>query len=122
VPDRITTEVGEPVVWRMFGPHSISFDVPEYFPIVEFQDDGTVRSNEALFPPAGGAPEPPEDHDPTEPLVIDGGTYDGSGFWSSGVLWNEQYVEYTLRFSEPGTYPFACLIHPPMVGTVHVTE
>jgi plastocyanin len=122
VPRDITTRVDEPVNWRIFGPHSISFDVPEYFPIVEFLDDGTVRSNEALFPPAGGAPEPPEPEDPTEPLVIDGGTYDGSGFWSSGVLWSDEYVDYTLRFSEPGEYPFACLIHPPMVGTVRVTE
>jgi plastocyanin len=30
-------------------------------------------------------------------------------------------VDYTLRFSEPGSYQFACLIHPPMVGTVNVT-
>jgi plastocyanin len=122
VPKDITTRVGEPVNWRIFGPHSISFDVPEYFPIVEFLDDGTVRSNEAIFPPAGGAPEPPEPEDPTEPLVIDGGTYDGSGFWSTGVLWSDEYVDYTLRFSEPGEYPFACLIHPPMVGSVRVTE
>jgi plastocyanin len=122
VPDEIATRVGEPVNWRMFGPHSISFDVPEYFPIVEFAEDGTVRSNEALFPPAGGAPEPEQPDDPTEPLVVDGGTYDGSGFWSTGVLWSDQYVDYTLRFSEPGSYQFACLIHPPMVGTVHVTE
>jgi hypothetical protein len=81
-----------------------------------------VRSNEDIFPPAGGAPEPPEPDDPSQPLVVDGGTYDGSGFWSSGVLWSEAYVEYTLRVSTPGDYPFACLIHPPMVGTLHVTE
>jgi plastocyanin len=120
IPRVIETGVGEPVTWRMFGPHSISFDVPEYFPIVEFAEDGTVRLNEELWPPAGGAPEVPEDGDPSEPLVVDGGTYDGDGFWSSGVLWSDAYVEYTLRFSEPGTYRYACLIHPPMVGDVRV--
>jgi len=121
VPETVTAAVNEPVTWRMFGPHSISFDVPEYFPIVEFLEDGTVRSNEAIYTAAGGAPEvvPPED--PSVPIVVDGGTWDGSGYWSSGVLHSEAYVEYTLRVSEPGSYPFACLIHPPMVGTLQIT-
>jgi plastocyanin len=125
VPDHIETRVGEPVTWRLFGPHTISFDVPEYFPIVEFDEDGTVRSNEALYPPAGGAPDLPdidELEDPRAPLAIDGGTYDGDGFWSSGVVYGEGNVEYTVRVSEPGEYRFACLIHPPMVGTLTVTE
>ena len=112
--------MGEPVTWLMFGPHSISFDVPEYFPIYEESEDGTVRANEEVYLPAGGAPEV-EESDSLEPIVIDGGTWDGSGFWSSGVLYSEAYVKYTLRFSTPGTYRYACLIHPPMVGTVTVT-
>jgi plastocyanin len=122
VPADITTTVDEPVTWRMFGPHSVSFEVPEYFPIVEFRDDGQVAMNEAVYDAAGGAPPVPEEgeFDPTEPLVVDAGTYDGDGFWSSGVLWSEKYVEFTMRFSEPGSYPYACLIHPPMVGTVTV--
>jgi hypothetical protein len=103
----------------MFGPHSISFDVPEYFPIYETLEDGTIRIDEALYLPAGGAPAV-EEADSLEPIVVDGGTYDGTGFWSSGVLFSEAYVRYTLRFSNPGTYRVACLIHPPMVGTVTV--
>jgi plastocyanin len=129
VPKEIEVEVGEPVTWLMFGPHSISFEVPEYFPIYEVLEDGTVRANEAIYLPAGGAPEiaetdgPPEiaDTASTEPIIVDGGTYDGSGFWSSGVLFSDVYVKYTLRFSTPGSYRIACLIHPPMVGTVNVT-
>jgi len=120
VPSIIETEVGKPVTWLMFGPHSISFDVPEYFPIYEEQDDGTVTGNEDIYLPAGGAPVP-ETLDSPEPIEIDGGTWDGSGFWSSGVLYSDEYVQYTLRFSTPGTYRYACLIHPPMVGTVTVT-
>jgi hypothetical protein len=83
-----------------------------------------VRSNEAVWEAAGGAPPVPAEGevDLSEPLVIDAGTYEGSGFWSSGVLWSEAYVEYTLRFAAPGDYPYACLIHPPMVGTVRVRE
>jgi plastocyanin len=120
VPQTIEVKVGEPVTWLMFGPHSISFEVPEYFPIYETLEDGTIRANEAVYLPAGGAPEIGETQGP-EPIVVDGGTYDGSGFWSSGVLFSESHVEYTLRFSNPGTYRIACLIHPPMVGTVNVT-
>ncbi|MCA1735346.1 MAG: hypothetical protein LC739_04315 [Actinobacteria bacterium] len=120
VPKDIEVEVGEPVTWVMFGPHSISFDVPEYFPIYETLEDGTIRANEDLYLPAGGAPEV-EETDGVEPVIVDGGTYDGSGFWSSGVLFSETYVQYTLRFSTPGSYRVACLIHPPMVGTVNVT-
>lgn len=120
IPETIEAEVGEPVTWLMFGPHTISFDVPEYFPIYEQLEDGTVRANEDIFLAAGGAPEV-EEMESSDPIVIDGGTWDGSGFWSSGVLWSEAYVEYTLRFSTPGTYRYACLIHPPMVGTVTVT-
>jgi plastocyanin len=52
---------------------------------------------------------------------IDGGTYDGTGFWSSGLFGAEPYAEYTLRISKPGTYPYACLIHPSMIGQVVVT-
>ena len=129
VPEVIETGVGDPVTWLIFGPHSISFDVPEYFPIYEELEDGTVRQNDEIYPPAGGAPEVPGMDGPPglaptdvpEPLIVDGGTWDGSEFWSSGVLFNIPYVEYTLRFSTPGTYRYACLIHPPMVGTVTVT-
>ena len=120
IPETIDAAVGEPVTWLMFGPHSISFDVPEYFPIYEKLEDGTVRANEEVYLPAGGAPEV-EEQDSLEPIVVDGGTWDGSGFWSSGVLFSEAYTKYTLRFSTPGTYRYACLIHPPMVGTVSVT-
>lgn len=121
IPSEYDVAVGEEVTWKFFGPHSVSFDVPEYFPILEWRDDGTVTFNEELELPAGGAPVPEPPEDPSEPLVIDGGTYDGEGFWSTGVLHSDAWVEYTLRFSEPGTYPFACLIHPPMVGVVRVS-
>ena len=120
IPGTIEAEVDEPVTWLMFGPHSISFDVPEYFPIYERMDDGTIRANEDVYLPAGGAPAV-EEPDSFDPIVVDGGTWDGSDFWSSGVLYSDAYVQYTLRFSTPGTYRYACLIHPPMVGTIVVS-
>jgi plastocyanin len=121
VPETIETEVGEPVTWKMMGSdHTISFDVPEYFPIIRFAKNGRVSLNPKLQPPAGGSPAVAEGEGEGI-LEVDGGTYDGSGFFSSGLFGGQPYATYTLRFSEPGTYKYACLLHPPMVGTVKVT-
>lgn len=122
LPRTIKTRVGEEVTWKVMGwDHSISFGVPEYFPIIQFADDGKVSLNPQLSTPIGGAAEIPE-QEGEGIRRIDGGTYDGSGFFSSGLFSGEPYAEYTLRFSEPGTYRYACLLHPPMVGTVEVAS
>lgn len=122
LPRKVTTKVNEPITWKAFGSdHTISFDVPKYFPILEFDTKDGVRLNPRLGRPAGGAPDIPE-QDGFGVLKIDGGTYDGSGFWSSGLFGAEPYAEYTVRISKPGTYPYACLIHPPMIGQIVVEE
>ena len=127
VPKVIEADAGDPITWTMLGAqHTISFGVPDYFPIVEFPENGAVRMNPKLPPPAGGAKELEVEERPDGPpvasiLEFDGGTYDGDGFWSSGLVGAEPYLKYTMRISEPGTYRYACLIHPPMVGTVRVT-
>ncbi|HUR76591.1 MAG TPA: hypothetical protein VMZ22_01490 [Acidimicrobiales bacterium] len=130
LPHRITAKVNEPITWTALGSdHTISFDVPKYFPIIEFDTPKGIRLNPRLSRPAGGAPEIPKPDETDEeshedhggPLTIDGGTYDGSGFWSSGLFGSEPYAKYTLRISKPGTYPYACLIHPPMIGQIVVT-
>jgi hypothetical protein len=118
---------GEPIVWNLIGFHTISFGVPRYFPILTFEDDGTVKRNPRLDPHAGGAkefdvPERERYNEEREgPLKFDGGTYDGRGFWSSGTIDAAPWIEYSMRINKPGRYRYACLIHPPMVGTVEVT-
>lgn len=131
VPRKMTIKAGAPITWKMMGSeHSVSFNVPKYFPIMEFLDDGSVRINPKISPAAGGAvpyEEPEEEEGPPEedgedgPVRHDGGTFDGEGFWSSGLLKGDPYVEYTMRISKPGTYAYACLIHPPMIGEIKVT-
>ncbi len=124
VPRTIRTKAGEPVTWKFIGSdHSVSFDVPPYLPIIQFGTK-SVRLNPRVKNPAGGAPTPPENDEETEDQgvqKIDGGTYDGEGFWSSGLVGAGPYLEYTVRISKPGNYPYACLIHPKMIGTVVVT-
>jgi plastocyanin len=122
VPKQLTAKVGEKVTWKLMGSdHTVSFDVPEYFPVIQFANDGTVSLNPKLEPPAGGSPKIPEQEGPPGVLRVDGGTYDGTGFFSSGLFGAQPYAEYSLRFSKPGTYRFACLLHPPMVGVLEVT-
>jgi plastocyanin len=121
VPKTVRTKAGQPIRWKMMGSnHTISFDVPTYFPQVQFLKNGTVRLNPKLEPPAGGAKKVPE-QEGMGVFKFDGGAYDGSGFWSSGLIGAEPYLEYTMSISKRGTYRIACLIHPPMVGTVVVT-
>lgn len=121
VPKVIHAKAGKRITWKMMGSdHSISFDVPPYFPPVQFLKSGKIRFNPLLDPPAGGAKKVPE-QEGMGVVKFDGGTYDGKGFWSSGLIGAEPYLEYTMRISKPGTYRMACLLHPPMVGTVVVT-
>jgi hypothetical protein len=86
---------------------------------MRFAKDGRISLNPKLEMPFGGSPKIPEQQG-MGVLKVDGGTYDGDGFFSSGLLGAEPYAEYSLRFSKPGTFKYACLLHPPMVGTVVV--
>jgi plastocyanin len=129
LPKVFTAKAGAPITWKMMGgQHTISFGVPPYFPPVQFLKDGTVRINPKLTPPAGGAPTPPSDAANENGngggggiQKIDGGTYSGSGFWSSGFIGSDPYLEYTLRIAKPGRYRYACLLHSGMVGTLVIT-
>lgn len=120
VPRRLTTKVNEPITWTVMGRHTISFDVPPYAPIIEFRTRD-IRYNPVVMDRAGGAPAPPdEDQDGNVP-DYDAGTYDGTGFWSTGLVGSDSFMKLTLRISKPGTYPYACLVHPKMIGQIVVT-
>ncbi len=125
IPEELTVRTGEKVKWVNLGMHTISFNVPEYFPVISVEEDGKVVYNPQVIAPAGGVPEHPGPYDfegppPEEPLRIDGGTWDGRGFYSTGLIGWDPFVEFSMAFSEEGTYKYACLIHPPMTGTIVV--
>ncbi|MDQ3979243.1 MAG: hypothetical protein M3314_06795 [Actinomycetota bacterium] len=118
VPRRIRAKVGEKVTWTFIGPHTVSFDVPPYFPEFLIAKDGTVEFNPKAHEAFGGPGEPPPRQGPEDPLpAIDAGTWDGSFVISSGIF---SEGTYSLTFTKPGTYRYACLIHPRMVGEVVV--
>jgi plastocyanin len=122
-PKTFTAKVGQKITWTLNG-HTVSFHVPKYVPIVFIDKDGTLRPNPITNDPVN-APKPPEPHGggehdngpPPPPTKIDAGNYDGSKFISSGTNDNEWF---SLTFTKAGTYQYACLIHPRMVGTVIV--
>jgi plastocyanin len=128
-PRTIEAKVGEKVTWTFVNAHSVSFNVPKYAPIFTVKKDGTVVSNSLVNDPAGGWPgrTPPvsenEDGPPgvgDTPVSIDAGSFDGGGgLKSSGAEWATG-DRYSVTFTKAGTYPYACLIHPGMIGKVVV--
>lgn len=77
---------------------------------------GTEATGTEAVADVSAAPEgPPEEE---APPPVDAGTWTGEGFFNSGIMFEG---DFTMRFSEPGTYEYECLIHPGMQGTVTVT-
>ena len=83
--------------------------------------DGTVRANpkttDAVNAPKGPEGGGDQNGPPPPPVKIDAGQYDGSKFLSSGEFDNEIF---SITFTKAGTYQYACLVHPRMVGTLIV--
>jgi plastocyanin len=118
VPKRVRALVGRPVTWTFVGRHTISFNVPRYFPIFSVDRDREVRINPRAHEPVDWPGRPPGAAR-DRPVTVDAGAWDGRGFRSSGLDW-ETGDRFSMTFTEPGTYPVACLIHPQMVGEVVV--
>lgn len=128
-PKDISIPVGGSVTWTALGFHTITFNAPESLHVfISKAPDGSVHVNPASLVPAGGpgAPQgPPPSPAPTPggpPVVIDAGSWDGSGLHSSGALASRppSLLAYKLTFSTAGTYKYVCLIHPDMEGTIKV--
>ena len=117
IPRSVTASVGKPVIWTFTGRHTISFNVPRYFPIFEVKDDGEVRLDPRAHVPIGWPGRPAA---PSDPVTVDAGAWDGEGFRSSGLDWRNG-DRFVVTFTRAGTYKMACLIHPAMVGEVVVS-
>lgn len=127
-PEEIAVPAGTAVTWSVFGPHTIALNSPEdAVGIMVKAPDGTWHANEKAANPSGGpgAP-PPSEEEPkpdAKPVLVDGGTFDGTGFKSSGLIlaFGPPGYQYKLTFTKAGTYNLQCQIHPDMKGTVKVT-
>jgi len=99
----LTIHTGDKVVWNQFNYmeiHTVTFLIAGQ-PIPEFVLPD-LSINPIASAPSGS------------------GSYDGTGFYNSGVLQPGQ--NYSLTFTKPGTYDYKCLIHDEMkmVGEVVV--
>ena len=123
-PRKVTAKVNEKVTWTFDGSlHTVSFNVPKYFPIFTVADSGRVEWDAQAYEPVGWDTVDFEPRsfgfEQVEPLTLDAGKWDGKGgFRSSGALLPGD--TFAVTFTKAGTYPFACVLHPQMVGTLVV--
>ncbi|MBV8960400.1 MAG: hypothetical protein JO087_16660 [Actinobacteria bacterium] len=127
-PSTFHAKVGQKVTWYLSTQpaHTVSFRVPSYVSVITVAKDGTVSGNPDTTEPRNGpgypqtdAPPPTGDQLPA-PVTVDAGSYDGSKFLSSGANFQGPMF-YSVTFTKPGTYNYACLLHPRMVGKVVVS-
>lgn len=96
------------------------------FPKVVFihEGDTVTFKNGAAFTPhtvtflAGAAPLSPEDPKSLAPNAASGVKWDGKTLLNSGML--EPGKSFTVTFTLSGAYPYYCILHPLMTGTVVV--
>jgi plastocyanin len=128
IPATIQAKVGQPVSWAMIGAHTLSFGKAPIEPgkFYSKAPDGAWHINQA-FAPTGFPPAPqPGNTPPNAPISmtpLNGGSYDGTTFKSTGVVQSfpPALVAPEVTFTKPGSYTYVCLIHPGMGGVVTVS-
>jgi plastocyanin len=71
-----------------------------------------------------GQPLPPFTGSPEQINRVGGNVYNGKDYFNSGLLSNfpgvAPFHSYSLTFGVPGDFVYHCLVHPSMMGIVHV--
>ena len=103
-PRTITIGVGDTVAWTFEGFHNVTFLSGGAAPPFAVPEGDKAYFNPQMLFPAGGR------------------SYDGTGFYTSGVPGPDGHLSYTLTFTKPGRYAYECTIHAGMRGTVIVKD
>ena len=112
VPRHLAISRGDTVVWTSVRYHAVVFPEPGggIPPFYQFEEQERGPPNIVINPLVLWPVQP-------------SGHYDGTAFASSGVIGHGTRpggVGFSLTFSRPGQYVYACPIHVGMVGTVTV--
>jgi plastocyanin len=123
----LAADAASPQNWDVsVGKEQGQTSLDSMFPKVIFIHEGdTVKFTDgAMFAPhtvtflAGSAPLSPLDPKNLAPTVASGSKWDGKSLISSGLL--EPTKDYSITFTASGAYPYYCILHPLMTGTVVV--
>jgi plastocyanin len=117
-PSTLSVRVGQPVTFTMAGQnqtelHTVTFGPQAYRDTIEFIGPNGVN------PLAAYPSDPPPAFPPLSPASH------GNGFLNTGALDNDarspQPNRAAVTFAAPGSYPYECIIHEGMNGTITVT-
>jgi plastocyanin len=103
-PHELTIHTGDTIDFQFAGFHNVSFLSGAPSPAFAVKNGSSYEGNPQVFFPAGTS------------------TYDGTGFHNSGVPPSDKPFTYSLTFTKPGRYEYACTLHPGMGGIVNVVD
>jgi len=103
-PREITIHTGDTIAFSVVGVHNVTLLSGAAPPQFAIKDGNNYVGNPLVFFPAGAS------------------TYDGTGFRNSGVPPDDKPFSYSMTFTKPGRYEYACTIHPGMKGMVNVVD
>ena len=109
LPEDVAIRIGDTITWRftLLEPHTVTFLADTERPVESIVlPDGRAAFNPAMILPSGTP-----------------GNYDGAGMINSGFPPMDTGPEgfgFSLTFTAEGAFPYVCLLHPFMAGTVTV--
>lgn len=125
-PKSISIPVGGSVTWNEFAFHTLTFGATDAdVGVITTAADGSVHLAKGGAPVGFTVPPSLSEFPPpasSKPTLVDLGTYDGTGFKSTGITGSvpPQFIAFKVTFSKAGTYVVRCLVHPDMKGEVKV--
>jgi plastocyanin len=124
-PRALRIRVGDTVTWRFRGFHTITFPVRgEGSPplVLPATDQPVAGVSDAAGNPFWFNGQPSLPLDPAGTRKSTATKYNGSAVLGSGLPLGAKPKPFSLRFRRAGTFLYYCVVHPGMIGRVHVVR